>query len=204
MGATAGASFTQPFVARAQQGGVRVIGWLLTLSEEHPEGQARIKAFREGLSTAGRPEGRDLRIAYRWGAADDARMRDYAAELVRLQPDAIVVGGSRALAAVLGQSSTVPNVFVATAGTIEHGLITNVARPGGNATGFTLFDDFSLAGKLVGLLKEMAPRIERVAVMMQRHHPSLAGYARALKLDSHRQTRRHCGVRPTPSRSDSA
>ncbi len=185
--AVLGGAAAWPLAARAQQGErVRRIGWLVTLSEEHPEGQARLKAFREGLASAGWAEGRNLRIDHRWGAADDTRRRDDAAELVRQKPDAIVAGGSPALTAVLGASNTVPIVFVATAGNIEQGLIMNVARPGGNATGFTLFDDFSLAGKLAGILKEMAPRIGRVALMIQRGHPTWAGYARALESDSQR------------------
>ncbi len=175
-----------PFAAHAQGERARLIGWLLTLSEDHPEGQARIKAFREGLAASGWTEGRNLHIEYRWGATDPARRRDYAEELVRRKPDAVVAGGSASLVALLQASSTVPVVFVATAGNIEQGLITNVARPSGNATGFTLFGDFSLAGKLLGILKEMAPRIARVALMMQRSHPTLTAYARALEPDTRR------------------
>ena len=175
-----------PFAARAEVERARLVGWLLTLSEDHPEGQARIKAFREGLAASGWTEGRNLHIEYRWGATDAARRRDYATELVRRKPDAVVAGGSASLVALLQASSTVPIVFVATAGNIEQGLITNVARPSGNATGFTLFGDFSLAGKLLGILKEMAPRIARVALMMQRGHPTLTAYARALEPDMRR------------------
>ena len=175
-----------PFAARAEGERARLVGWLLTLSEDHPEGQARIKAFREGLAASGWTEGRNLHIEYRWGATDAARRRDYATELVRRKPDAVVAGGSASLVALLQASSTVPVVFVATAGNIEQGLITNVARPSGNATGFTLFGDFSLAGKLLGILKEMAPRIARVALMMQRGHPTLTAYARALEPDTRR------------------
>ena len=175
-----------PFAARAEVERARLVGWLLTLSEDHPEGQARIKAFREGLAASGWTEGRNLHIEYRWGATDAARRRDYATELVRRIPDAVVAGGSASLVALLQASSTVPIVFVATAGNIEQGLITNVARPSGNATGFTLFGDFSLAGKLLEILKEMAPRIARVALMMQRGHPTLTAYARALEPDMRR------------------
>ena len=175
-----------PFAARAEGERARLVGWLLTLSEDHPEGQARIKAFREGLAVSGWTEGRNLHIEYRWGATDAARRRDYAEELVRRKPDAVVAGGSASLVALLQASSTVPVVFVATAGNIEQGLITNVARPSGNATGFTLFGDFSLAGKLLGILKEMAPRIARVVLMMQRGHPTLTAYARALEPDTRR------------------
>jgi putative tryptophan/tyrosine transport system substrate-binding protein len=94
-----------------------------------------------------------------------------------------MVGGSLPLKAALDASRTIPIVFVATAGNIEHGLITNVARPAGNATGFTLFDEFSLAGKLLGTLKEIAPGVLQVAVLMQRGHLSLAGYMHSLESD---------------------
>jgi putative tryptophan/tyrosine transport system substrate-binding protein len=163
---------------------MRRIGWMIALTADHPEGQARIMAFREGLAALGWIEGRTLQIDYRWGAGDTDRLRAYAAELVNLKPDVIIVGGSRPLTAVLEESRTIPIVFVATAGNVEHGLITNVARPAGNATGFTLFDEFSLAGKLLGTLKEVAPRVARVALIMQRDHPSLAGYERSLDTDA--------------------
>jgi putative ABC transport system substrate-binding protein len=180
-----GAAATWSIAAHAQGERARLVGWLLTLSEDHPEGQARIKAFREGLAASGWTEGRNLHIEYRWGATDPARRRDYAAELVQRKPDAVVAGGSASLVALLQASSTVPIVFVATAGNIEQGFITNAARPSGNATGFTLFGDFSLAGKMLGILKEMSPPIARVALMMQRGHPSLTAYAGALERDTH-------------------
>jgi putative tryptophan/tyrosine transport system substrate-binding protein len=176
-----GAAASWPLAARAQQlDRMRRIGWMLALTGDHPEAQARMTAFRDGLAALGWIEGRNLQIDYRWGAGDTDRVRAYAAELVSLKPDIIMVGGSRPLTAVLHESRTIPIVFVATAGNVEHGLITNVARPAGNATGFTLFDEFSLAGKLLGTLKEIAPRVARVALIMQRDHPSLAGYGRSL------------------------
>ena len=182
-----GSAAAWPLSARAQQPQpVRRIGWLLTLMDDHPEGRARFTAFHEGLAALGWIEGRNMRIEYRWGAIDTARVQAYAAELVNLNPDAIMVGGSRALIAVLEKTRTIPTVFVATAGNVEHGLVTNVARPAGNATGFTLFDEFSLAGKLLGILKEIAPRVAEVAVIMQRDHPSLAGYQRSLLADAPR------------------
>jgi putative ABC transport system substrate-binding protein len=175
-----GAAVALPLGARAQPQPMRRIGWMVMLTSDHPEGRARMTAFREGLATLGWIEGRNLRIDYRWGADDTGRLRADAAELASLKPDAIMVGGSRPLLAALEQSRTIPIVFVATAGNVEHGLVTNVARPAGNATGFTLFDEFSLAGKLLGTLKEAAPRIARVALVMHRDHPSLAGYGRSL------------------------
>ena len=181
--AALGGAAAMPLAAHAQPGErVRRIGWLITLSQDHPEGQTRIAAFREGLAAAGWTEGRNLHIDYRWeGGALGDRLRASAAELLKLRPDAIMVGGSRPLIAVLEQSQTVPTVFVATAGNVEHGIVTNVARPSGNATGFTLFYDFALAGKLLGTLNEIAPGLARVAIIMNRDHPSLNGYNRSLK-----------------------
>jgi putative tryptophan/tyrosine transport system substrate-binding protein len=179
-----GAAAAWPLAAHAQPQPMRRIGWMIALTSDHPEGHARMTAFREGLAALGWIEGRNLRIDYRWGAGDTDRLRAYAAELVSLKPDVIMVGGSRPLTVVLQESRTIPIVFVATAGNVEHGLITNVARPAGNATGFTLFDEFSLAGKLLGTLKEIAPRVVRVALIMQRDHPSLAGYGRSLDTDA--------------------
>ena len=195
-----GAAAAWPLAARGQQSErVRRIGWLITLSQDHPEGQARIVAFREGLAAAGWTEGRNLHIDYRWEAALGDRLRASAAELMKLKPDAIMVGGSRPLIAVLEETRTVPIVFVATAGNVEHGIVTNVARPSGNATGFTLFDDFTLAGKLLGTLKEIAPNLTRVALMMQRNHPSLDGYSRSLKASAIK-----LGVTTTATQVDSA
>jgi putative ABC transport system substrate-binding protein len=182
-----GAAATWPLAARAQQPErMRRIGWLLVLARDHPEAQARLAALRAGLAAAGWVDGRNLRIEDRWGGGETERLRAAAAELVTLKPDVIVVGGSLPLKAVLDETRTVPIVFVATAGNIEHGLVTNVARPAGNATGFTLFDDFSLAGKLLGTLKEIAPGISRVGVMMQRGNLSHADYMRVLDAEAPR------------------
>jgi putative ABC transport system substrate-binding protein len=180
-----GAAVAWPRAARAQQAErVRRIGWLIQLSPDHPEGQARFGAFREGLAAAGWAEGRNLHIEYRWITTGADRLHTAAGELAQLNPDAIMVGGSQPLIAMLEHSRTVPIVFVATAGNVEHGIVTNVARPGGNATGYTLFDDFTLAGKLLGTLKEVAPGVTRVAISMRRNHPSLPGYKRSLDADA--------------------
>ena len=117
-------------------------------------------------------------------APNPDRLQTATAELAQLNLDLIMVGGSASLVAMLGQSRTVPIVFVATAGNVEHGIVTNVARPGGNATGFTLFDDFTLASKLLRTLKDVAPDVARVAILMRRNHPSFAGYRRSLEADA--------------------
>jgi putative ABC transport system substrate-binding protein len=174
-----------PLTVRAQQTErVRRIGVLFTLGKDNAEGQARLAAFRQGLETLGWTDGRNLQMDDRWPGDDSGRLRTYAAELVSLKPDAIMVGGSRGLIALQKETRVIPVVFVAAAGTIEHGIVKNVARPTGNLTGFTTFDDFSLAGKLLGQLKEMVPRLARIALIMHRDHPSLAGYRRELATDA--------------------
>src|SRR5215211_1631228 len=174
-----------PLAARAQQADrLRRVGVLFTLTRDNAEGQARMTAFRQGLEALGWADGRNLRIDDFWAGIDVDGLRRDAAELLSLKPDAIMAGGSRALIALQNATHAIPIVFVAAAGTIEHGIVTNVARPAGNLTGFTTFDDFSLAGKLAGLLKEMAPRLARIALIMHRDHPSLAGYRNALATDA--------------------
>jgi putative tryptophan/tyrosine transport system substrate-binding protein len=185
LGGAAAASIVLPLAARAQAERIKRIGWLILLPQDHPESQARFAAFHAGLAAAGWTEGHNIHIESRW-VADFGRLRAIAAELVKLKPDAIMVGGSPSLIAMLEESRTVPVVFVATAGNVEHGIVTNVARPSGNATGFTLFDDFTLVGKLLGTLKEIAPSIARSALLMRRGHPSLAGYRRSLEGDAPR------------------
>jgi len=181
----AAASSAWPLVVRAQQADrLRRVGVLFTLTRDNAEGQARMTAFRQGLEALGWADGRNLRIDDFWAGIDVDGLRRDAAELLSLKPDAIMAGGSRALIALQNATHAIPIVFVAAAGTIEHGIVTNVARPAGNLTGFTTFDDFSLAGKLAGLLKEMAPRLARIALIMHRDHPSLAGYRNALATDA--------------------
>ncbi len=180
-----GAAIAWPLAAHAQQPArMRRLGVLFTLTKDNAEGQARLAAFRQGLEALGWTDGRNLHIEDRWAGDDSGRLQTYAAELVKLKPDVIMVGGSRALIALQQTTQGIPIVFVAAAGTITHGIVTNPARPAENLTGFTTFDEFSLAGKLLGTLKEMAPRVMRIALIMHRDHPSLAGYQRSLAIDA--------------------
>jgi putative ABC transport system substrate-binding protein len=174
-----------PLGARAQQPDrMRRVGVLFTLAKENAEGRARMIAFRQRLEALGWIDNRNLRIDERWATPDSAPVATYAAELANLRPDAILVGGSRAFVAVQQETHAIPIVFVAAAGTTEHGIVTSVARPTGNVTGFTTVDDFSLAGKMLGILKETAPRLIRIAFIMHREHPSLAGYRSSLAIDA--------------------
>jgi len=198
--ALAGGAAALPFAARAQQATLaRRVGVLMTLTKENVEGQARLASLRHGLEALGWTENHNIRIDARWPGDDLDRLRTEAGELINSKSDVIVSGGSRALAVLQAQTRTIPIVFVAAAGSAEHGIVTNVARPTGNLTGFTTFDTFALAGKLMGTLKEMAPSIARVVLIMYRDHPSLGGYSQQLAKDA-----LSLGVVPTVAQPSSA
>jgi putative ABC transport system substrate-binding protein len=163
LGAAAGAA--RPAFAQGQQADrVRRIGVLMISGERDPEGQARSDALREGLQALGWTEGRNIRIDWRWGEGDAIRIRDYAAELVGLAPDALVATGTPGLSALRQMTSSVPIVFVIVNDPIAQGLVPNLARPGGNSTGFSFFE-YSILGKLLELLAELAPRLTRIALL---------------------------------------
>ena len=154
-----------PIVARAQQGEqVRRIGVLMSVAADDPEGKARFAAFQLGLQQLGWIDGRNVRIETRWsgGKADDARR--YAAELVALAPDVILATGSLSVGPLLQATRAVPIVFAYVPDPVGAGFVDSLARPGGNATGFTPFE-YSLSGKWLELLKEIAPGVTQAAVI---------------------------------------
>jgi putative tryptophan/tyrosine transport system substrate-binding protein len=159
-----GAAVAWPVAARAQQGEpMRRIGVLMSLGADDAEGQARLAAFSQALKQLGWSEGRNLRIDTRWTTADD--IRKHAAELVALAPDVLVAGGGTATVAPLLQATrTVPIVFTVVIDPVGAGFVASLAHPGGNATGFTVYE-YSMSGKWLELLKEIAPRVSRVAVL---------------------------------------
>jgi ABC-type uncharacterized transport system substrate-binding protein len=160
-----GAAAAWPFAARAQQAErMRRIGMLMNLTENDPETRARRAAFLQALQELGWSEGRNLRIDYRWGVGDSDRHRKNAAELVALEPDIILAHGSPIVLALLRATRAVPIVFVATADPIGGGFVDSLARPGGNVTGFMIYE-YGLSGKWMELLKEIAPRVTRAAVI---------------------------------------
>jgi putative ABC transport system substrate-binding protein len=180
LGALGGAA-TWPLAARAQQpASIRRVGMLLALPKDNPDAQARVAALRGGLEALGWKSGQNVRLDVRWSDTDDEHLRSEAAQLIDRKPDVIVAAGSRAMVRLQEQTSVVPIVFIAQAGSSDHGIITNFARPAGNLTGFTTFDSFALAGKMLGALKEVAPDLARVLLVMSRNHPSTAGYQRQL------------------------
>ena len=144
---------------------MRRIGVLMAHAESDPEFQAYVTAFREGLQKLGWTEGRNIQIDFRWGALDDAELRQRSAnELIALQPDLIVTQNTPPTASMLQQTRTIPVVFVVVADPVGSGFVQNLARPGGNATGFTIMEP-TITGKWLELLKEIAPRVNRAAFL---------------------------------------
>jgi putative ABC transport system substrate-binding protein len=154
-----------PLAARAQQDGrVRRVGVLMTTAADDPEGQARLAAFLQGLHQSGWIDGRNARIDTRWAAGNSDYTRKYAAELLTLAPDVILAAGSQSVGPLLQATRTVPIVFVHVPDPVGAGTVDSLARPGGNATGFNLFE-YATSGKWLELLKEVAPGVTRVAVI---------------------------------------
>ena len=154
-----------PLELRAQQPErMRRIGVLINLTADDPEGHARITAFAQGLQEAGWTTARNVRIDYRWGGGGADVMAKYAAELVALAPDVILAATSTSVAALQRITRTIPIVFVQVIDPVSAGFVDNLARPGSNATGFTTIE-YGFSGKWLELLKEIAPRITRAAVV---------------------------------------
>ncbi|MGB8825329.1 MAG: ABC transporter substrate-binding protein, partial [Pseudolabrys sp.] len=158
-----GSTAAWPFTALAQQSErTRRIGVLAGLAENDPEMQADLTAFREGLQKLGWTDGRNVQIDYRWSAGDAERTRKNVAEIVALAPD-VVLAAAAAVGPLLQASRTVPIVFVLAFDPVGDGFVDSLAHPGGNATGFTLFE-YGISGKWLELLKEIAPNTTRAAV----------------------------------------
>jgi putative ABC transport system substrate-binding protein len=169
-----GSAAAWPLAARGQQDGrVRRIGVLMGYAENDSEAQPWIAAFREGLQKLGWTEGRNIRVDTRWASADTEAMQRFAQELVALQPDLILSATSPAVAALLQQTRTIPIVFALVADPVGSGFVASFARPGGNVTGFVIVEG-SLGGKWLELLKEIAPRVARVAFLF---NPTTATFA---------------------------
>ena len=161
-----GSAATWPLAARAQQQtrAMRRIGVLTPYPADDAEGHARLTAFAQALQQTGWTVGQYVRIDYRWGPGNAETMRKYATELVALAPDVILAVTSVALAPLLEASRIVPIVFALVADPVAAGYVESLARPGGNATGFTPYE-YSISGKWLELLKEIAPRLTRAAVL---------------------------------------
>jgi len=160
-----GAAAAWPLAARAQQNEhVKRLGVLMTTAADDPESTRRVLALGQGLQQSGWIDGRNLRIEFRWAGGNADLSRKYAKELMALAPDVVMAVGTNTVAALQQVSRSVPIVFVGVTDPVAFGLVASLARPGGNTTGFTLID-YSFSAKWVELIKEIAPRVTRVAVI---------------------------------------
>ena len=176
-----GAAAAWPLTARAQQGErTRRVGVLIRLTESDTEGQARVTTLKRGLEQTGWINGKNARIEIFWAGGDTDLTRRYAAELVASSPDVIVVNTPVGMVELQKETKTLPIVFVQVSNVTESGLMVTPARPEANLTGFTHLFDYGIVGKWLQLLKEIAPNLTRVGILMSRTHPSWHGYVRAL------------------------
>jgi len=170
-----------PLTAMAQQPArMRRIAVFMNLASDDPEGQTRVGAFLQGLQEMGWSLGRNVRIDYRWTAGDADRLRRYAAELVALAPDVILANGATLVGALQQANRTVPIVFANTTDPVGGGYVASLARPGGNATGF-MSVEYSIGGKWLELLKQIAPNVTRVAVLRDATQGSGTGMFAAIQ-----------------------
>jgi putative ABC transport system substrate-binding protein len=167
-----GGAAAWPVAAWGQQGDrVRRIGVLSTQADNDPDARSRIAAFRQQLQQLGWTDGRNVRIDERWAGGDVERSRRYAAELVALAPDVILVSATLALSSVMKTTRTVPIVFTSIPDPVGGGFVDSLARPGGNATGFMPFE-YGLSVKWLELLKQIAPAVTRAAVLRDLDNPA--------------------------------
>ena len=176
-----GAAAAWPLPARAQQPeGMRRVGVLMAFAENDPEAQASITVFRQALQKLGWSDGRNVRIDCRWGGADRERISGYAIELVGLKPDVILVSTGLVLQPLRRETRSIPIVFTQTSEPVQNGFVASLGHPGGNITGFTTFED-SVWGKSLEMLKEVAPHVARVAVILNPDQVPQAGMWRAVE-----------------------
>ena len=176
-----GAAAAWPLAARAQQARkVPLVGVLIPFEKGDDEGERRQNAFQNGLEQFGWRNGQNIRIEYRWVGSNRDRIRDAAVELVGLKPNVILASSALTLAPLQQQTSTIPIVFTNIADPVSSGFVTSLAHPGGNITGFSPAE-FSIYGKLLGILKEALPNLTRVAVAMNPEQAPQAGMLRAIE-----------------------
>jgi putative tryptophan/tyrosine transport system substrate-binding protein len=176
-----GAAAAWPLAARAQQPErMRRVGVLMPLAADDAEGQARLAAFLQGLQQLGWIDGSNVRIDTRWTAGDAERIRRDAAELLALAPDVILAAGGQIMTLLLQATRTVPIVFTQTPDPVGAGFVATLARPGGNATGFTQFE-YGISAKWLELLKQIAPRVTRAAVLRDSTNPAGIGQFGAIQ-----------------------
>ena len=213
-----GVAATWPFAARAQQSDrARRIGALIGI-EDDADMKSYREAFRQGLQQLGWIDGRNVQIDVRFGAGDPVRSRKYAAELVALSPDVMLATGSATTQTMLQETRTVPIIFTIVPDPVGSGFVESLSQPGGNASGFMQFE-YSLSGKWLELLKQIAPNVTRVAILwdptipagigqfavIQSVAPSLGVDVRPINVEQHvrDRTRHRCVREPAKWRSDS-
>jgi putative tryptophan/tyrosine transport system substrate-binding protein len=181
-----------PLASRAQEPSrVRRVGVLLALVDSDPEGQPRIAAFQRELENLGWTDGRNIQIEYRWASGDAERFRVLAAELVATRPDVLVAHATPSAEALARETRTIPIIFVLVTDPVERGFAASLAEPGGNVTGFTIFEP-SMGAKWVEFLKELSPRLARVGLLLNpatapgrgtTYFPSIEAAARSFGID---------------------
>jgi putative ABC transport system substrate-binding protein len=189
-----GATLASPLAAQAQQADrFAHIGVLMGIGDSDPEAKPRVEAFRKGMEELGWTEGRNIRLDYRWTAGDPDRTVLFAKEIFELKPDVILVHSSPAVAALRKLTSKIPMVFVLIAGPIGSGFVESLAHPGGNVTGF-MNAEAPMAGKWLGLMMEIVPKVKRVALI---YNPRTSPYQSFLReFDA---SARQLGVQSVPT-----
>jgi putative ABC transport system substrate-binding protein len=174
-----GAAVAWPLAARAQHGErMRRIGLLLGFAEADLEGEASVAAFRRGLQELGWSEGRNIRIDIRWAGGEPDKARTFAKELVSASSDLIVPTSNLVTAILQKETSTIPILFVLVGDPVGSGFVASLARPGGNITGFAIFEA-AIGGKWVEILKELAPHVKRVGFILHAETPVHVGFLHA-------------------------
>jgi putative ABC transport system substrate-binding protein len=175
-----GGAASWPLAVRAQGEQVRRIGVLTVFSQSDPEGQRRITALLQRLQELGWTDGRNVRIEFRWAEGDPDRSRFYAGELVGMKPDVIFVNHGMVLSLLRRETRTIPIVFVQFPDPVADGIVASLARPGGNITGFAT-GEYAIGGKKLEVLKELAPAVGRVTVILDAGQSSQIGIAHAVE-----------------------
>jgi putative ABC transport system substrate-binding protein len=162
----AGTTLTGSTIVRAQQAGrPRRIGVVMLYPEKDPQGQLRSTAFQQQLEKLGWRTGGNLQINFKWGTGDADWVRSATEDVLSGEPDVLLANGDPAIKAAQGATRTVPTIFIGSGDPVGDGLIQSLARPGGNLTGFTVMEP-SLGAKLLGMLKQVAPHVTRVATLV--------------------------------------
>jgi putative ABC transport system substrate-binding protein len=196
---SSGLAFSRAVPAQ-EQSRVRRIGLLMASAESDPDGQARVKAFRDALQDLGWMEGRNLQLYRRWAAGGEDRFRTYAAELVALAPDLVLGDATPSVAALLRETKIIPIVFCRVGDPVGSGFVESLARPGGNVTGFTAFEA-SMGPKWLELLKEVSPGLAHVALLF---NPKTAPHVESLFLRSIQSATSSLGIAAVPARVQSS